>query len=47
MLTAATGSWHAVFIVASVMNGIAAALAWFALRPMRRAQIEASARESV
>jgi OFA family oxalate/formate antiporter-like MFS transporter len=46
MLTAATGSWHAVFITASVMNAIAAALAWFALRPMRRAQIEASAREA-
>jgi OFA family oxalate/formate antiporter-like MFS transporter len=46
MLTAATGSWHAVFIVASVMNGIAAALAWFALRPMRRKQIEQSAREA-
>lgn len=45
LLTAATGSWHAVFIVASVMNAIAALLAWFALRPMRRAQIEASARE--
>ena len=42
VLTAATGSWHAVFIVASVMNAAAAALAWFALRPMRRAQIEAS-----
>jgi OFA family oxalate/formate antiporter-like MFS transporter len=33
-----------VFIVASVMNAIAAALAWFVLRPMRRRQIEASAR---
>jgi OFA family oxalate/formate antiporter-like MFS transporter len=44
VLTAATGSWHAVFIVASVMNAIAAALAWFVLRPMRRRQIEASAR---
>lgn len=42
VLTAATGSWHAVFIVASLMNAAAAALAWFALRPMRRAQIEAS-----
>ena len=46
VLTAATGSWHAVFITASVMNAIAAALAWFVLRPMRRAQIEASAREA-
>jgi OFA family oxalate/formate antiporter-like MFS transporter len=46
VLTAATGSWHAVFIVASVMNGIAAVLAWFALRPMRRTLIKASAREA-
>jgi OFA family oxalate/formate antiporter-like MFS transporter len=46
LLTAATGSWHAVFIAASVMNAIAAALAWFALRPMRRAQIEQSAHEA-
>jgi OFA family oxalate/formate antiporter-like MFS transporter len=44
VLTAATGSWHAVFIVASVMNALAALLAWFALRPLRRAQVEASAR---
>ncbi|WP_445322943.1 oxalate/formate MFS antiporter [Ramlibacter sp. AN1133] len=46
VLTAATGSWHAVFIVASVMNAIAAALAWFVLRPMRRAHMEQSAREA-
>jgi OFA family oxalate/formate antiporter-like MFS transporter len=43
VLTAATGSWHAVFIVASVMNAIAALLAWFVLRPMRRAHMDASA----
>lgn len=42
VLTAATGSWHAVFICASVMNAIAAGLAWFALRPMRRKLIEQS-----
>ena len=36
VLAAATGSWHTVFIVASVMNAIAALLAWFVLRPMRR-----------
>ncbi|HET8748981.1 MAG TPA: oxalate/formate MFS antiporter [Ramlibacter sp.] len=42
VLTAATGSWHAVFICASVMNAAAAALAWFALRPMRRRMIEQS-----
>ncbi|HEX7889780.1 MAG TPA: oxalate/formate MFS antiporter [Ramlibacter sp.] len=40
VLTAMTGSWHAVFIAASVMNAVAALLAWFALRPMRRAQLE-------
>ena len=40
LLAAATGDWHAVFIAASVMNAIAALLAWFVLRPMRRAQLE-------
>ena len=35
VLATATGSWHAVFIVASVMNAIAALMAWFVLRPMR------------
>jgi OFA family oxalate/formate antiporter-like MFS transporter len=42
LLTAATGNWHAVFIVASIMNAVAALLAWFVLRPMRRRQIEAA-----
>ena len=45
-LTAATGSWEAVFILASIMNAIAALMAWFVLRPMRRAQMEASKVES-
>jgi OFA family oxalate/formate antiporter-like MFS transporter len=40
VLAASTGSWHAVFIVASVMNAAAALLAWFVLRPMRRAQMD-------
>jgi OFA family oxalate/formate antiporter-like MFS transporter len=40
VLTAATGGWHAVFIVAAVMNAIAALMAWFVLRPMRRARHE-------
>jgi OFA family oxalate/formate antiporter-like MFS transporter len=40
VLAAATGSWHMVFIVASVMNAIAALMAWFVLRPMRRAQMD-------
>ena len=43
VLTAATGNWHAVFMTAAVMNIAAALLAWFVLRPMRRAVIEASA----
>ena len=38
-LTAATGSWHAVFMVASVLNIVAALMAWFVLRPMRRAHL--------
>jgi OFA family oxalate/formate antiporter-like MFS transporter len=40
VLTAATGNWHAVFIAASIMNAIAALMAWFVLRPMRRAQMD-------
>jgi OFA family oxalate/formate antiporter-like MFS transporter len=39
VLATTTGSWHTVFIVASVMNAIAALMAWFVLRPMRRAQM--------
>ena len=42
VLTTATGSWHAVFVVAGVMNIVAALLAWFVLRPMRRRLIEQS-----
>ena len=40
VLTAMTGNWHAVFIVGSVMNALAALLAWYVLRPMRRAEME-------
>jgi len=43
VLTAATGNWHAVFMVAAGMNIAAALLAWFVLRPMRRRVIERSA----
>jgi OFA family oxalate/formate antiporter-like MFS transporter len=39
VLATATGSWHTVFIVASVMNATAALLAWFVLRPMRKAHM--------
>ena len=42
VLTAATGSWHAVFVVAAVMNAVAALMAWFVLRPMRRARFARS-----
>ena len=40
VLAAATGSWHTVFIVASMMNAVAALMAWFVLRPMRRKQMD-------
>jgi OFA family oxalate/formate antiporter-like MFS transporter len=39
VLATATGSWHAVFIVASVMNAAAALLAWFVLKPMRKSHM--------
>ncbi len=39
MLTAATGNWHSVFMVACVMNAAAALLAWFVIRPVRSAHI--------
>ncbi|WP_409327474.1 oxalate/formate MFS antiporter [Variovorax atrisoli] len=42
VLAASTGSWQAVFIAASAVNALAALMAWFVLRPMRRRQIEAS-----
>jgi OFA family oxalate/formate antiporter-like MFS transporter len=37
VLTSATGNWHAVFVVAAIMNAVAALMAWFVLRPMRAA----------
>ena len=43
VLVASTGSWHSAFIAASVLNAAAALLAWFVLRPMRRAHMERSA----
>ncbi|MEN9587762.1 MAG: oxalate/formate antiporter [Pseudomonadota bacterium] len=42
VLTAATGSWHAVFIVGSVMNAVAALMAWYVLRPMRARHMAAN-----
>jgi OFA family oxalate/formate antiporter-like MFS transporter len=46
-LTAETGGWHVTFMVAAAMNALAAALALFALKPMRvkMAQAAAPARE--
>jgi len=38
VLATATGGWHSVFIAAAVMNAAAALMAWFVLRPMRRAR---------
>jgi MFS transporter, OFA family, oxalate/formate antiporter len=35
VLTTATGSWHAVFYVAAILNIIAAVMALFVLKPMR------------
>jgi MFS transporter, OFA family, oxalate/formate antiporter len=46
VLAAATGGWHAVFMVASALNALAALSAWFVLRPMRRAQMDRSIREA-
>lgn len=43
VLTAKTGNWHAVFIVGSIMNALAALLAWYVLRPMRRAEMDKGA----
>jgi MFS transporter, OFA family, oxalate/formate antiporter len=40
VLVSATGSWTSVFVVASVMNAIAALMAWFVLKPMRRKFME-------
>jgi OFA family oxalate/formate antiporter-like MFS transporter len=41
MLTVATGNWHAVFIIAAVMNAVAAVMALLLLKPMRRARLRA------
>ena len=35
VLTTATGSWHAAFYVAAVLNIVAALMAMFVLKPMR------------
>src|SRR5690242_5552169 len=38
VLVTMSGGWHGVFLVAAAMNAIAALMAWFVLRPMRRAR---------
>src|SRR6266480_4418820 len=40
VLASATGSWTSVFIVASVMNAVAALMAWFVLKPIRHKFME-------
>jgi OFA family oxalate/formate antiporter-like MFS transporter len=45
VLTAATGNWHAVFLVAAGLNFVAALGAWFVLRPLRYRFIDASRRQ--
>ena len=35
VLASATGGWYAVFVAASVLNAVAAIMAWFVLKPMR------------
>ena len=42
VLKEATGNWHAVFVTAAILNAIAALLAIFVLKPLRRAEIERS-----
>jgi OFA family oxalate/formate antiporter-like MFS transporter len=40
VLVTSSGSWETVFTVAAVMNAVAALMAWFVLRPMRRRFID-------
>lgn len=42
VLTTMTGSWHAVFLAAAALNIIAALMAIFVLKPMRRAYVRTS-----
>ncbi len=42
-----TGSWHAVFVVASIMNLVVVALALFVVRPMRRSMSAAEKQSAV
>nr|WP_314544947.1 oxalate/formate MFS antiporter [uncultured Massilia sp.] len=42
VIMAATGSWEAVFFIGCGMNAVAAIMAWWVLRPMRKRFIEES-----
>ncbi|MEY4764686.1 MAG: oxalate/formate antiporter, partial [Pseudomonadota bacterium] len=42
VLASGPGGWGTVFLAASVLNIVAALLAWFVLRPMRRKLIEST-----
>jgi OFA family oxalate/formate antiporter-like MFS transporter len=43
VITASTGSWEAVFFVGCGLNAVAAFMAWWVLRPMRKQFMDASA----
>lgn len=43
VLAASSGGWNSVFIAASVLNIVAALMAWFVLRPMRLSLIQSTA----
>jgi OFA family oxalate/formate antiporter-like MFS transporter len=43
VLASVTGGWEAVFIVASLLNAASALMAWFVLKPMRKAHMQLSA----
>ncbi|HEX3523019.1 MAG TPA: oxalate/formate MFS antiporter, partial [Stellaceae bacterium] len=45
VLAAASGSWHAVFVVAALMNAVAAIMALGVLKPLRSRQLTAPAPE--
>jgi OFA family oxalate/formate antiporter-like MFS transporter len=47
VITAATGSWHAVFLLASGMAAVSALLALFVLKPMRQAHRQKHASPAV
>lgn len=45
MITAMTGSWEAVFFVGCGLNAVAALMAWYVLRPMRKKFMDGDAVE--